>query len=237
MVENTAGQQLGFRNGFAAATADEQRTEAQKAQVYRDALLVERLRQGEDAAFEELLSQYQDAVYNLVFRLLNHSADAQDVAQEVFLKVFRNLGRFEGKSTLKTWIYRIAINESYNHRRWFGRHRKGEVSLMAEEEYARNLCDVLPDRARSPFDLASDSETRLLIEEGLSRINPVFRAAVVLRDLEDLSYEEVAEVLEVSLGTVKSRILRGREALRHELEAKLYAGEGFGWSAPAAAGH
>lgn len=236
MVEETAGQQLGFSNGFADGAAANS-AEAHKAQVFRDALLVERLRQGEDAAFEELLSQFQDAVYNLVYRLLNHATDAQDVAQEVFLKVFRNLGRFEGKSTLKTWIYRIAINESYNHRRWFGRHRKGEVSLMAEEEHSRNLCDVLPDRSRSPFDLASDSETRTLIEDALTRINPVFRAAVILRDLEDLSYDEVAEVLEVSLGTVKSRILRGRDALRHELEAKLHANEGYAWPAQAAPGH
>ncbi len=224
MVGETAGQNLGFRNGNSDGGA----------QLYRDALLVERLRQGEDAAFEELLSQYQDAVYNLVYRLLNQPVDAQDVAQEVFLKVFRNLGHFQGKSTLKTWIYRIAINESYNQRRWFGRHKKGEVSLVNEQEHTVNLADVLPDGCRSPFDLASDSETRALIEQGLARINPVFRAAVVLRDIEDLSYEEIAEVLQISLGTVKSRILRGRDALRHELESKLSPAEGFAWSAQTA---
>ncbi len=226
MVETTAGQQSGYTDGNGNP----------KAQVYADALLAERLRQGEASAYEELLNLYEHAVYNLVYRLVNHPADAQDITQEVFLKVFRNLGRFEGKSTLKTWIYRIAINESYNHRRWFSRHRKGELSLAADESHARSLSEVLPDTCRSPFQLASDTETRLLIEEALAQINPLFRAAVVLRDLEDMSYEEVAEVLEVSLGTVKSRILRGREALRAELEAKLNPASAFTWSTQTATG-
>ncbi|GAB4363164.1 MAG: RNA polymerase sigma factor RpoE [Bryobacter sp.] len=228
MVENTAGQDLGIRTGSYHADA--------KAQVYKDALLAERLRQGEDAAFEELLNTYQDSVYNLVFRLVNHQSDAQDITQDVFLKVFRNLGRFEGKSTLKTWIYRIAINESYNHRRWFSRHRKGEVSLIADEECNQSWNDLLPDPCRSPFQLALDSETRQLIEDALGQINPLFRAAVVLRDLEELSYEEIAEVLEVNLGTVKSRILRGRDALRRELEQKVSPAEAFAWSAQTAPG-
>lgn len=222
MAENS----LGFNNESGDASA----------QVFKDALLVERLRQGEDEAFEELLRVYEDPVYGLVFRLLNQQSDAPDVVQEVFLKVYRNLNHFQGKSTLKTWIYRIAVNEAYNQRRWFGRHKKNEVGLAADEEHSRGLADVLPDRCRSPFDLAADHETRALIEEALTKINPVFRSAVVLRDIEDLSYEEIAEVLQISLGTVKSRILRGREALRHELEATLEPSHGFAWSAQTAAG-
>jgi RNA polymerase sigma-70 factor (ECF subfamily) len=223
MVETTAGQNLGFSSG------------KQCAQVYKDALLAERLRQGENAAFEELLETYQDPVFNLVFRLINHQSDAQDITQDVFLKVYKNLGRFEGKSTLKTWIYRIAINESYNHRRWSFRHRRGEVSLTVDEDH-QSVADVLPDNCRSPFQLALDSETRALIEDALGRINPLFRAAVVLRDIEDLSYEEIAEVLETNIGTVKSRILRGRDALRRELEAKVSPADAFSWSAQTATG-
>lgn len=201
------------------------------AQIYRDALLVERLRQGEADAYEELLRTYADAVHNLVFRLLNQPADAPDVVQEVFMKVYRNLGSFQGKSTLKTWIYRIAVNEAYNHRRWFSRHRRNEVDLVGADDTTLGLDEILPDRRRTPFEVTADHETRALIEEALLRINPVFRSAVVLRDVEELSYEEIAEVLQISLGTVKSRILRGREALRVELEAMLNPETAFGWSA------
>lgn len=222
MAENS----LGFQSEGGTTTA----------QVFKDALLVERLRQGEADAFEELLRNYQDPVYSLVYRLLNQQVDAPDVVQEVFLKVYRNLNHFQGKSTLKTWIYRIAVNEAYNHRRWFSRHKKNEVGLAAEEEHSRGLADILPDRCRSPFELTADHETRAMIEVALTRINPVFRSAVVLRDIEDLSYEEIADVLQISLGTVKSRILRGREALRVELEAMLEPTRGFAWSAQAAAG-
>jgi RNA polymerase sigma-70 factor, ECF subfamily len=221
-----AGQNLGFSNG----------TNAPGAQVYRDALLVERLRQGEDAAYEELIATYQDQVFNLICRLLNQPADAPDVVQEVFLKVFRNLNHFQGKSTLKTWIYRIAVNEAYNHRRWFSRHKKSEVCLTASDDDSISLSDVLPDKCRSPFELASDSETRSLVEQALLKINPVFRSAVVLRDIEDLSYDEIADVLQISLGTVKSRILRGRENLRRELEQVLEPANSFNWSAQAVTG-
>jgi RNA polymerase sigma-70 factor (ECF subfamily) len=201
------------------------------AQIYRDALLVERLRQGEAEAYEELLRTYADAVHNLVYRLLNQPADAPDVVQEVFMKVYRNLGSFQGKSTLKTWIYRIAVNEAYNHRRWFSRHRRNEVDLAGADDSTLGLDEILPDGRRTPFELTADHETRALIEEALLRINPAFRSAVVLRDIEELSYEEIAEVLQISLGTVKSRILRGREALRVELESMLNPETAFGWSA------
>ena len=222
MAENS----LGFRNEGGEPAA----------QVYKDALLVERLRQGEGDAFEELLRTYEDPVYNLVYRLLNQPVDAPDVVQEIFVKVYRNLGHFQGKSTLKTWIYRIAVNEAYNHRRWFSRHKKNEVGLGATEDNHVGLADILPDRCRSPFDLTSDHETRALIEEALLKINPVFRSAVVLRDIEDMNYDEIAEVLQISLGTVKSRIMRGREALRVELEAMLKPAQAFGWSTQAVTG-
>lgn len=221
-----AGQNLGFSNGNNVAGA----------QIYRDALLVERLRQGEDAAYEELLATYQDQVYNLVYRLLNQPVDAPDVVQEVFLKIFRNLHHFQAKSSLRTWIYRIAVNEAYNHRRWFSRHKKNEVCLSGSEDDSRDLADVLPDKCRSPFDLAQDAETRSLVEQALLKINPVFRSAVVLRDIEDLNYDEIAEVLQISLGTVKSRILRGRENLRRELETVLEPANSFNWSAQAVTG-
>jgi RNA polymerase sigma-70 factor (ECF subfamily) len=184
-------------------------------------ILLEGLRAGAEAAYETLITKYQQPVYNLVFRLLNDPSDSSDVVQEVFLKVFRNIGSFRGQSSLKTWVYRIAVNEAYNHRRWFSRHRKQEVGLEAEDDGCRTFQERLPDPGRSPFDVAFNHETQALIEQALQGMNPAFRSAVVLRDVEDLSYEEIADVLQISLGTVKSRILRGREALRQALAGRL----------------
>jgi RNA polymerase sigma-70 factor, ECF subfamily len=186
-----------------------------------DLRLVELLREGVDTAYEELLNRFQQQVYTLALRLLNDSSEAADVVQEVFLKVFRNISSFRGQSTLKTWIYRITINEAHNARRWFFRHRRREVELDNEPEESRNWKEIIPDRSRSPYDMALEGEQHSMIEAALDRINPIFREAVVLRDITDLSYEEIAEILGVSLGTVKSRILRGREALREQLAGSL----------------
>ncbi len=185
-----------------------------------DALLVERLRECEEQAYEELLRRYQQPVYNLVYRLMNDPGDSNDVVQEVFLKVFRNISAFRCQSSLKTWIYRIAVNEAHNHRRWFSRHRRQEVGLEREDR-DQGYQDTLPDPGRSPFELAANHEAQALVESALEGLNPTFRTAVVLRDIEDLSYDEIAEVLQVHLGTVKSRILRGREALRNALAEKM----------------
>jgi len=186
-----------------------------------DLRLVASLRGGSEGAYEQLLARFQQPVYTLAFRLLNDPSEACDVVQEVFLKVFRNVGSFRGQSSLKTWIYRITVNEAHNARRWFFRHRRREVELDTEPEDARGWKEVIPDGSRSPFDVAFDREQHVMIEAALERINPIFREAVVLRDITDLSYEEIAEILGVSLGTVKSRILRGRDALRQQLAGSL----------------
>jgi RNA polymerase sigma-70 factor (ECF subfamily) len=197
------------------AAAEQCEVEGQEQQ------LVEGLQQAAEEAYETLIAHYQEPVYNLIFRLLKDQSDACDVVQEVFLKIFRNIGSFRGESSLRTWIYRIAVNEAFNHRRWFGRHAKREVGLDAGETGDRTYNDTLADRGPSPFDCAAGAETSAFIEEALARLNPAFRTAVVLRDIEEMSYEEIADVLQVSLGTVKSRILRGRDALRRELSARL----------------
>jgi len=186
-----------------------------------DLRLVECLRAGSAQAYEDLVTRFQQPVYSLALRLLNDQSEACDVVQEVFLKVFRNIGNFRSQSTLKTWIYRITVNEAHNTRRWFFRHRRREVELDTDPEETRNWKETIPDNGRSPFDEACDCEQHTMIEAALKRINPIFREAVVLRDITDTSYEEIAEILGVSLGTVKSRILRGREALREELAGSL----------------
>ena len=198
-----------------------------------DDALILGLRESSEEAYEKLLELYQHPVYNLVARLMSDPRDANDVVQEVFLKVFRNIGHFRGGSTLKTWIYRIAVNEAHNHRRWFSRHQRPEIGFRPEEEFNGPHEQDIADPGRSPFDLAVNQETRAIVEDALAKLNPKFRAAVVLRDIEDLSYEEIAAVLEVSLGTVKSRILRGRECLRKILENRLEPQPAFSWSQPA----
>jgi RNA polymerase sigma-70 factor (ECF subfamily) len=192
-----------------------------------DRALAAALRAGEEAAYEALILRFEQPVYGMVSRLLENPADAPDVVQEVFLKVFRNIASFRGDSALKTWIYRIAVNEARNQQRWFGRHRGKEVGLEPASPDDHGYGDWLPDPAPGPYEEALDHEVRTLVEEALKRMSVTYRTALVLREVEELSYEEIAEVLEVSLGTVKSRILRGREALRKELSAML---------APAASG-
>lgn len=185
-----------------------------------EATFLSDLKAGQDAAYEALLERFQHPVFNLVSRLIDDRADAADVTQDVFLKVFRSVGSFRGQSSLKTWVYRIAVNESYNRRRWFGRHRKPEIGLEADDE-SRSVIHHVSDPARSPYDVALSHEWGVAIGKALNELNPVFRTAVVLRDVEEMSYEEIAEVLELNLGTVKSRILRGREALRKSLIEQL----------------
>jgi RNA polymerase sigma-70 factor (ECF subfamily) len=192
--------------------------------------LVTALCQGDEEAYEILIQRFQQPVYNLVCRLMNDPSDICDIVQEVFLKVFRNIASFRGNSSLKTWIYRIAVNEAYNHRRWFSRHQRREVALTADDG-APSYADSLADPGRTPFDQAADHEAGALVEAALDKLNPKFRAAVVLRDIEDLSYDEIAAILDISLGTVKSRILRGRETLRKILEGRLEPQASVRWSA------
>ena len=196
---------------------DAPRTEAVSATPAEDAVLVDGLQRFENWAYEALITQFQQAIYSLVCRLLNDPADAPDVVQDVFIKVFRSISTFRGQSSLKTWIYRIAVNEAYNHRRWFGRRRVHEVGLEEEQPNGMTYQQVLVDRERSPYDRTLDQETRVQVEAALRYVKPVYRTAVILRDVEELSYEEIAEILKINIGTVKSRILRGREALRMQL--------------------
>jgi RNA polymerase sigma-70 factor, ECF subfamily len=190
---------------------------AQTGVSEEDARILRGLRAGIEDAYEELISRYEQPIYGMVYRLLGNQTDACDVVQEVFLKVFRGVHSFREQSSLRTWIYRIAVNEAHNHRRWFLRHSRHEISIENEGEDHGNSVEQAADPGRSPYEQAVNSENRTLIERALTRVNPIFRTAVVLRDIQNLSYEEIAEILQVSLGTVKSRILRGREALRREL--------------------
>ena len=189
-----------------------------------EASAVADLKAGSEQAYEWLIARFHQPVYSLVARLIHDPADAADTTQEVFLKVFRGMGSFRGNASLKTWIYRIAIREASNQRRWWFRHKRRETSMDAPlseagEASEATLLDTLPDPGQSPFESLAHSEARARVESELRELPEPYRTAVVLRDLEGLSYEEVAEVLGISLGTVKSRLTRGREALKKRLEA------------------
>ncbi|MCC6586426.1 MAG: sigma-70 family RNA polymerase sigma factor [Bryobacterales bacterium] len=186
-----------------------------------DALLLNGLRSGDEQAYEALIERFQNPVFSLVYRLMADPGDAGDVVQEVFLKVFRSVGSFRGQSSLKTWIYRIAVNEANNHRRWFARKKCQEIGLEEDQGDGHTFEQILPDHSPTPFEIALDHETQDCIEAALQELKPVFRQAVVLRDIEGLAYDEIADILQVSLGTVKSRILRGRELLRSNLLSRL----------------
>jgi RNA polymerase sigma-70 factor (ECF subfamily) len=152
--------------------------------------------------------------------MLGDTSDAADGAQEVFLKAFRGIRSFRHGSSLKTWLYRIAIREALNHKRWFKRHLQKNVSIDAQPEEGKARIEI-EDLAATPFEQLAALEIQAAVQSALQQVPDVFRIAVILRDLEGLSYEEVSEVLECSVGTVKSRILRGRRALKEILEPLL----------------
>ncbi len=185
-----------------------------------EAELVVELQAGSETAFDWLVTHYHGPVYNLILSMLGDVADAADGTQEVFLKAFRGIRDFRSGSSLKTWLYRIAIREALNHRRWFKRHLQKNVSIDAEPEEGRAHIDV-EDLGASPFEQLATREIQHAVHSALQQVPEAFRSAVILRDLEGLSYEEVAEVLECNVGTVKSRILRGRRALREILAPLL----------------
>jgi RNA polymerase sigma-70 factor (ECF subfamily) len=195
-----------------------------------DRALAEGLCAGEESAYEALILRFEQPVFGLVSRLLDNPADAADVVQEVFLKVFRKVNGFRLESSLKTWIYRIAVNEARNHQRWFMRHRGKEVELEPALNEHAGVQDWIPDPGRNPYEIALDRETEALLESALEKVSPNYRAALVLREMEGLSYEEIADILGISLGTVKSRILRGRESLRKRLTERLDNTAAAPWS-------
>lgn len=188
-----------------------------------EARLVTELQAGSDAAFEWLVTYYHGSVYNLVYGVLSDSADAADVTQDVFLRAFRGIRGFRQGSSLKTWLYRISVRQALNYRRWCWRHHRQQVSIDAEQE-GKGPALQLADSEPTPFDQFAAREVQAVVRQALAEVPPLFRSAVILRDLEGLAYEEIAEVLDVSIGTVKSRILRGRRLLRDILDPVLRSG-------------
>ncbi len=177
--------------------------------------LATRHRYGDPQAFDEVYSRFAQLVFNLAFRMSGKPEEAEDLAQEIFIRIHKHLGRFNGRSTLKTWIYRVTLNHC---RSKLGRKRYPTQPLAEENEGEGAR---LIDPRRDPEDVAMAHDTGRQISLALRQVKPAFREAVMLRDLQGLSYEEIAEILKVRIGTVRSRIARGRERLRIVLEKTI----------------
>lgn len=180
-----------------------------------EAALIARCTTGDEVACAELVAAHQRMVYGLAFNLLGNRDDALDLSQDVFLRVFRTLSSFRGQSALRTWIYRIVVNQARNRQRWWRRrHRAEQVSL---DDYLRNFGDlearqdILPDR------LLASKETAAKIWQAMDRLPFEQRTALILREVDGLRYDEIAYSLDIAVGTVKSRLTRARQALRAEL--------------------
>ncbi len=184
----------------------------------------ERTRAITDVEFEELFARYHSMVFQLAFRTLGDREEALDLCQEVFLTVYRKMHRFRGESSLKTWIYRITVNRAANRFRWWNRlRRRGTVSLDEHLtcDSERSHSETLESDGKSPEEALLLREEREQIEHSLLELPLLQRVAVIMRDIDGLSYEEIAESMQVSLGTVKSRIARGREELKRRLNGVL----------------
>ncbi len=181
----------------------------------REAALIERCTAGDEIACADLVAAHQRMVYGLAFNLLGDRDEALDVSQEVFLRVFRTLSHFRGQSALRTWIYRIVINQVRNRQRWWRRRHRSE--LVSLDEHLRHFGDVESKGEVLPDRLLASKETAARILGALDRLPFDQRTALVLREVDGLKYEDIAFSLDVAVGTVKSRLTRARQSLRAEL--------------------
>jgi RNA polymerase sigma-70 factor (ECF subfamily) len=182
----------------------------------REAALIQRCAAGDEDACSELVAEHQRMVYQLSLNLLNDHNEALDLSQEVFLRVFRTLHGFRGQSALRTWIYRIVINQARNRQRWWRRrHRSQQVSLDDHIHAHGEL--PAPGNGGSPDRILGQKQLAERIRRSLDRLPFDQRTAIVLREIDGLSYEEIGYSLGIAVGTVKSRLARAREALRVQL--------------------
>lgn len=185
---------------------------------------IERLKRGDARAFEILVNERSGEIYGLLYRLTENPEEARELTQETFLRAFQSIAYFRGESDLRTWIYRIAINQARNRWRWWRRRRRDvTVSLdSTDDNGSRPLAATLrADESRNPERDALAHERERALRKALSSLRSVYREAVVLRDIEGLAYEEIAVALDISIGTVKSRLARGRQELKRKLEGSL----------------
>ncbi|MCA3214653.1 MAG: RNA polymerase sigma factor RpoE [Betaproteobacteria bacterium] len=193
-----------------------------------DQALVERVQRGDKRAFELLVSKYQRKIFRLLSRLIRNPAEIEDVAQEAFLKAYRALPNFRGESAFYTWLYRIAINTAKNH--LVAQGRRAPTTTETEVEDAENFDDA--DQLRdynTPDAMLLSRQVGEAVNRAIEKLPEDLRTAVVLRELEGLSYEEIAEAMNCPIGTVRSRIFRAREAIASELRPLLGTSKDKRW--------
>lgn len=188
-----------------------------------EAEFIERLKRGEAAAFEEWVADRSGEIYGLLLRLTENGEEARDLSQETFLRAFQSIGRFRGEADLRTWLYRIAINQARNRWRWWRRRRRDStVSLDATQGQTNQpLMATLVEGSENPEQRTLAHEREVVLRAALQKLGTSYRETVILRDIEGFSYEEIAAMLEINVGTVKSRLARGRQELRRRLEGSL----------------
>ena len=186
---------------------------------------IERLKRGDAAAFETLVNERSGEIFGLLYRLTENAEEARDLTQETFLRAFQSIDHFRGEADLRTWIYRIAINQARNRWRWWRRRRRdATVSIDAPEIGGGRLglaATLKSTTARDPEQDTLANERDRALKKALGTLKRVYREAVILRDIEGFAYEEIATALDISVGTVKSRLARGRQELRRKLEGTL----------------
>lgn len=192
-----------------------------KAQeVALDRILVDRFKNGDAAAFDEMVGRYWNRIYSMVHQLLRNPQDAEEVTQDAFIRAHRGLDHFRGESAFSTWLYQIATNLARN-RYWYWWRRKRDHSVSIDApigpENDLTLADVIPAEVETPDDVTVTQEFVNRIGSGMDRLGAKHREILILRNVKNLSYEEIADILGISIGTVKSRIARAREALRSKL--------------------
>ncbi len=192
-----------------------------KAQeVAIDRILVDRFRSGDEGAFDEMVTRYWDRIYAMVSQLLRNQQDAEEVTQDAFIRAHRGLVNFRGESSFSTWLYQIATNLARN-RYWYWWRRKRDKSVSFDAPVAFDsevtLAEVFPAEVVSPEDATVTQEFVDRVAVGMQELSEKHREILVLRNVRNLSYEEIATILEISVGTVKSRIARARESLRAKL--------------------
>jgi len=183
----------------------------------QEALFVSRLQANEDAAYDELVRVYHTSIFHVAYRMLGDSNDAADTVQEIFLKVFRNIGRFRGDSSLKTWIYRIAFSEILNRIRWWKRRFRSATVSLDDDREGKGQYIHLATAMPSPHQALESREREEAIQKALARLSGEHRSIVILRDIEGFSYTDIAQILGISIGTVKSRLARARADMKKSL--------------------
>lgn len=187
----------------------------------QEAHFVRRLQANEDAAYDELVRTYHASLFHVAYRMLSESGEASDLVQDIFLKVFKNIGGFRGDSALRTWIFRIAFSEILNRLRWW--KRRYRFATFSIEEERNGIGDMprpafqLRDNRPTPEQALATKEQEVAIQRALGRLSSDHRSIMVLRDIEGFSYNEIADVLGISVGTVKSRLARARADMKKEL--------------------